>query len=202
MGGGGKRVKDVDKKKEEEKKNEKKEEKKPQVQRKQEARSLVRIANTDLNAEKPAAIALLGIKGISHSLAKAICTAAGLDYRKKLGSFSEEELQKLEDVARSPHKSGVPSYFLNRRKDPETGEDSHLIGPDLSVRHKFDVQRYVDLKTYRGWRHMFGQPARGQRTRSHFREKGRVVGVLRKAVRLQMGKTGEEATAAKKEEKK
>jgi hypothetical protein len=28
------------------------------------------------------------------------------------------------------------------------------------------VQKFVDTKSYRGWRHMMGQPVRGQETRS------------------------------------
>jgi small subunit ribosomal protein S13 len=214
MGGSGKKVKDLDKGKEPEKKEAEKkpEEKKPRFEKK-EAKALVRVVNTDLDADKSLSIALLGIKGIGQVLSKAICLAGGFSPKAKLGSLSETDLRKLEDIIHNPGKFGIPEFFLNRRREPETGETHHLIGPDLTVRERFDIQKYVDLKTYRGWRHIFGQPVRGQRTKAHFRQKGRVVGVMRKSVMAQMGKTGEAAKAgaapapaaaapAKKEEKK
>ena len=67
----------------------------------------------------------------------------------------------------------------------------------LETAKKFDIQRMVDLKTYKGIRHMLGLPVRGQRTRSSFR-KGRVVGVVRKAVKLAMKKAEEEGKEKKK----
>jgi small subunit ribosomal protein S13 len=194
MGSGKKsRVKDVDalEKKEEEKK-EKEEKKKIVPVVKKVAREIVRVAGTDLDGDKPLVQAIKGIKGISHTIAVAICHAAGLPLNAKLSSFSEADLQKLEQVIKDPARFGVPAYLLNRRRDPTTGKDLHLTGQDVIITQKFDVQKEIDLKTYRGWRHMLGQPVRGQRTRSHFRERGRVVGVMRKAIRIQMAKSGEE----------
>ncbi len=178
----------------------KKETSKPQRVEKKELQIIVRVANTDLDGEKPLIRAIRGIKGISYSMSKVICYVSGFDPYMKLGSLNEADLQKLEQIINEPDKFNVPEFLLNRRKDIETGKNIHLTGSDLAVARKFDVQRYVDLKTYRGWRHMLGQPVRGQRTRSHFRQ-GRVVGVLRKAVKMQMQKAGT-TTEEKKEEKK
>lgn len=169
----------------------KKEEKPKKVEKKEttKAKLIVRIANTDLDGEKRLAYALKGIKGIGYTMAKAICKVAGLSTKVKLGSLSENEIEKLEDIIFNPEKYGIPPYLLNRRKDLETGKNLHLIGSDLDVAKKFDVERYISLKTYRGWRHMLGQPVRGQSTRSHFREKGKIVGVTKKEIKL---KTKEE----------
>src|SRR3989304_4369414 len=115
---------------------------------------------------------------------------------RNLVRIAETDIAKLEEMLTNPAKHGVPNYFLNRRKDMKTGQDMHLIGSDLDVAHKFDVQDYINLKTYRGIRHMLGQPVRGQRTRSSFRQKGRVVGVMKKPIKL------EAKAEEKKEEKK
>jgi small subunit ribosomal protein S13 len=144
---------------------------------------VVRIANTDLDGNKQLAYGLTKIKGIGYTMAKAVCIAAGLDPKRKLSSLSNEEIDLLEKVIRNPQQYGIPSFLLNRRKDLETGKDLHLVGAELEVAEKFDIKRQVELKTYRGWRHMLGQPVRGQRTRSKFREKGRVVGVMKKAIK-------------------
>jgi len=146
--------------------------------------TIVRVLNTDLNGNKRLAYALKGIKGISYTTARAVCIAAGYDPNIKLKTLTEQDIEHLEKVIRNPGDYGIPSYLFNRRKDLETGKDMHLTGSDLEIRRKLDIERYINLKTYRGWRHMLGQPVRGQRTRSHFREKGRVVGVVRKTVKI------------------
>ena len=162
-------------------------------------KSLVRIANTDLNGDGNLMIGLTGIKGVSFAMSKAICYVSGLNPRTKLGSLTEIDIGKLEQVINEPLKFGIPVFMVNRRFDLETGKDLHLTGQDFDASVKFDIKREIDAKSYRGWRHMMGQPVRGQETRSHFRQKGRVVGVMRKAIKLQMQKPGEEP---KKEEKK
>ncbi len=191
MGGGKKigRIKDKETAKAEEEK--KKEEKPKHVEKKVEARALVRVANTDLMGDKKVGEAIRGIKGISYTFARALIHAANIPFDVKLSTLKPEQLQKLEEIIKNPENFGIAPYILNRRKDPEVGKDVHLIGQDLTAQMRFDVQKQVDLKTYKGFRHMLGQPVRGQRTRAHFRAKGRVVGVMRKAVAAAMGKTGE-----------
>ncbi|MEM5844374.1 MAG: 30S ribosomal protein S13 [Candidatus Aenigmatarchaeota archaeon] len=169
-----------------------KEEKKPKEVK---ARKIVRVLNTDLDGEKPLMYALRGIKGVSFTFSKAVCEASGINPKIKLGSLGEEDIQKIEKIIKNPLSYGIPPYLLNRRKDRETGKDLHLSGADVEIYRKFDIQRMIDLKTYKGIRHMLGLPVRGQRTRSSFR-KGRVVGVVRKAVRIATEKK------EKKEEKK
>ena len=66
---------------------------------------------------------------------------------------------------------------MNRRKDFETGKDAHYITTDLDMKKEFDVRRLKKIRSYRGLRHALGQPTRGQRTRSHFRKRGKTVGV-------------------------
>jgi len=182
---------------EEEKKGFKKkpEEKKPKPAEAgaKDLRTIARVAGTDLDGEKPLWRAIMGIKGISYSLTKGIVTAAGLDYKRKLGSLNEQEIQKLEQVIKNPENFGTPIWALNRRKDIETGKDMHLTGNDLDMAKRFDIKRYIDLKTYRGVRHMLGLPVRGQHTRSTFR-KGRVVGVIRKSALATTGAAQAAAT--------
>jgi small subunit ribosomal protein S13 len=174
------------------------EEKKERRVEKKELRTIVRIINTDLDGELPLGRALRGIKGISHSISNAICNASGYGPKIKSGSLKEGDIAKIEDVIKNLGKFGVPAWNLNRRRDIESGEDMHLSGQDLDIAKRFDIQRLVDAKTYKGVRHMLGLPARGQRTRSSFRG-GRVVGVIRKSVRIVQQEAGKEA---KPEEKK
>jgi len=148
------------------------------------AKAIVRIANTDVDGEKRLVYALKQIKGMGYTMAKAVCVAANIDPKVKASSLSESDIEKIEKIIRNPSQFNIPSYLLNRRRDLYSGKDLHLTGSDLDVQKKFDIDRYINLKTYRGWRHMLGQPVRGQCTRSHFREKGRVVGVTKKTVKI------------------
>jgi small subunit ribosomal protein S13 len=183
---------------EEEDKKEYKKAKKPEKPKAEskELRTIVRVMGSDLDGEKPLIQALQGIKGISYSMSKAVVNATGYDPMSKLGSLAENDIQKLEQIIKNPENYEIPSWMLNRRKDRASGKDIHYSGSDLDVSKKFDIQRMIDIKSYKGVRHMLGLPARGQRTRSSFR-KGRVVGVVRKAALVQAAKSEE-----KKEEKK
>jgi len=170
---------------------EKPEEKKVKpVRVEKELKLVVRVAGTDLDGEKSLIRALKKIKGISHAMGKAICTVSSFDPKAKLGSLGEKDIGKLEEIIKDPVKFGVPVSLVDRRKDLETGKDLHLTGVDLDVQRKFDIKKMIDMKTYKGVRHMYGLPVRGQRTRSSFR-KGRVVGVVKKTIKLQMKKEEE-----------
>jgi small subunit ribosomal protein S13 len=133
-------------------------------------RYIIRVANTDLNGEKPIALALCKIKGIHHMFASALCYVAGIDKRKKAGDLSDAEEKQLNDLIRNPAKAGIPEWMLNRRNDVETGETMHLIGSDIAFTKDNDIKRQKKLKTYKGIRHAAGLPVRGQRTKSNFRK--------------------------------
>jgi small subunit ribosomal protein S13 len=144
-------------------------------------KGIVRIAGTDIKGEDQLFKSLQKIKGIGGSLANAICRVHGFDRNRQIGSLTDEEIKKIEETFKSPGKFGIPSWMFNRRKDLETGEDRHIAGPDLKFTQEQDIKRMIRIKSYRGVRHMFGLPVRGQRTRSSFRG-GRTVGVVRKKV--------------------
>ncbi len=193
----GSKMKAKDVAKAEEKKKE--DAKKETFKHKSEARKeIIRLANTDLDASRPLRIALTGIKGISYTMSKAVCTMGNFDPVVKLGTLNEQEIVRLEEFIYNLSNSGMPAWMVNRRWDPENGNNVHLLGADLDVTRRFDIQKMIDSKTWKGVRHMYGMPVRGQRTRSSFK-KGKTVGVVRKAVRMTM-KGG--AETEKKEEKK
>ena len=187
--GSGKRVKDVEKVKEDPKKEEKKEERKKPEARRDIPLLIIRVAGTDLDGGKPVGRALRKIKGIGIATSKAICHAAKINPSTKLESLSESEIANLENVIKNPINFNFPAFMANRRKDLATGIDMHLTSSDLDIARRFDIQRYINLRTYRGWRHMLGQPVRGQRTRSTFRVTGMAVGVMKK-VALQKAAPG------------
>lgn len=144
----------------------------------QQLRHLVRIADTDLDGKKTLLYALARIKGIGVPFANAVCKLAGVDPFRRTGSLQDEDVKKLEKVITDPLTEGMTPWLLNRRKDFETGEDKHIITGDLIFNVENDIKFMKKIKSYKGVRHIFGLPVRGQRTRSKFRKnKGKVVGV-------------------------
>ena len=150
---------------------------------KKEFRHFVRIADTDLNGAKSIFNSLRQIKGVSFMFSNLICHLAKMDRTKKTGELTEEEVKRINVVFNDPLKAGTPVWMINRRKDVETGEDRHLISADLTFTQDNDIKIMKKIKTYRGVRHILGQPVRGQKTKSNFREnKGKVhLGVKKKA---------------------
>ena len=131
---------------------------------------MVRIANTDLDGKKPILRALRKIKGVGIMFANFACRKAGVNLTAKTGYLEQEDVQKLEDVIKNPLKHDAPDWILNRRKDPETGQDTHLITADLTFAKENDIKRMKMTKSYKGLRHAWGLTLRGQKTKSNFRK--------------------------------
>jgi len=97
---------------------------------------------------------------------------------QRIGYLSPEQIKSIENIIKNPSTSNFPSWFLNRRKDVETGEDKHLITSDIAFTVRNDIEREKTSGSWRGIRHMFGLKVRGQRTRCTGR-KGGAVGVAK-----------------------
>jgi small subunit ribosomal protein S13 len=143
-----------------------------------EMKNVIRLVETNLEGNNPVESAIRNIDGISFMLSEAISKKTGLR-GKKLGELSEGEMKALEEAIINPASLGIPAWMLNRRKEPVTAKDRHLVASQLDFTHKMDINELKKLKCYKGVRHIQGQPVRGQRTRSSFR-KGKSVGVRRK----------------------
>ncbi|MDD9953295.1 MAG: 30S ribosomal protein S13 [Candidatus Woesearchaeota archaeon] len=133
-------------------------------------RYIIRVANTDLNGEKNIVFALRKVTGVGTMFANALCYAAGIDPNAKAGDISEAEEKQLNELIKQPKIGGIPEWMLNRQKDPETGETSHLSAADVKFFRENDIKQMRKIKSYKGQRHAVGLPVRGQRTKSNFRK--------------------------------
>jgi small subunit ribosomal protein S13 len=141
-------------------------------------RFLVRIIGTDLDGKKTVANGLTGVKGVNARLSRVIATEAGVDRRKRLGDLSDEDIAKLAATLERVD-DFIPSWMANRRMDPETGDDIHLIGTEIDLTLRDDLNRLKKIRSWRGQRHENNLPVRGQRTKANGRT-GMTVGVQRK----------------------
>lgn len=144
-----------------------------------EFKRIVRICGTDVDGSNKLVYGLAKIKGIGARLARVVTTAAGLDPEMRVGHLSDGDIKRLESIARDPASHGVPSWFVNRRKDRMTRDDGHLLGSDLVLQTKMDIDFLKKIGCRRGVRHSLGLKVRGQRTKTTGR-RGVAVGVRRK----------------------
>lgn len=146
-------------------------------------RHILRIADTDLKGDKTIVYALRKVKGVGTSFSHAVCAILHLDESRRIGSLTDEELRRVEEVVRNPTQFGLPVWVLNRRRDHDTGKDIHLCGNALAFAQESDIRLMKKIRSYKGVRHMLNAPVRGQRTRDNFRaNKGKVMGVRKPKV--------------------
>lgn len=154
-------------------------------------RYIVRLAGSDLDGQRAAALALTGVRGVGLRLAEVACRMASVDPREMIGNIPEPTVDGLEAVLQSlPQK--LPPWMLNHPVDYVTGEAHHLIGPDLETARRDDVNQMKMIRSYRGVRHERGQKVRGQRTRSNGRT-GMAAGVIKKAAKEAAAAKGKES---------
>ncbi len=113
---------------------------------------MARIAGVDLPKKKRAEVGLTYIYGIGRSTARSVLTKAGIDYDKKVGDLTDDEVSKIRGIITSDLK----------------------VEGALRTEVQMNIKRLMDIGCYRGLRHRKGLPARGQRTRTNARtRKGR-----------------------------
>lgn len=153
-------------------------------------RYIVRVAGSDLDGQRPTALALTGVRGIGLRLATVACRLANVPASEMIGNLPEPTVEGLEAVLGGLSER-LPPWMLNHPVDWVGGEAHHNIGPDLDTARRDDVNRMKMIRSYRGVRHERGQKVRGQRTRSNGRT-GMAAGVLKKAAKEAAAAKGKE----------
>lgn len=108
----------------------------------------MRIAGRDILDRKKVVPGLSDIFGIGKETAFRIASIVGIDYRKRIGELTEEEVAKIN--------TAIERLGLK-------------IEGDLRREIADNIQNLKDIKCYRGLRHAVGLPVRGQRTHSNAR---------------------------------
>jgi small subunit ribosomal protein S13 len=108
---------------------------------------VARIAGVDLPKNKRAEIGLTYIFGIGRPTAQEILTKAGINFDKRVGELSDEEVASIRSILQSDYKV------------------EGAMRSDVQM----NIKRLMDIGCYRGLRHRKGLPSRGQRTRTNAR---------------------------------
>lgn len=95
---------------------------------------------------KHTVIALTHIHGIGKPTALKICSACSIEPQIVLKNLSDEQLGSLRNEIRN-----------------------YTLEGELRRQRSMNIKRLIDLGTYRGLRHKFHLPARGQHTKTNAR---------------------------------
>ncbi len=139
---------------------------------------IVRIANSDIDGQKRTVIGLQSIKGVGKRVAEIVAKRAQIDPAVKIGALPDDKVAELEELV-TKYVEYAPEWAINRQNDYESGSDMHLLGNDLDIIQKDDINRMKMIRCYRGIRHETHHKVRGQRTRSNGR-RGLTMGVSKK----------------------
>ncbi|MBS3777713.1 MAG: 30S ribosomal protein S13 [Candidatus Thermoplasmatota archaeon] len=159
------------------KKGNKKEKKQANAEKDDDFQYIVRIANTDIDGNKKLIHGLSSIKGIGRHMSTFLIKKTKLDVNQKMGYLTEKQIETISKAIASIQDE-APSWMLNHQKEYETGKDIHIIGPQIDLRLRDEINIMRKIRSYKGIRHERGLTVRGQRTRTNNR-KGLSLGVSR-----------------------
>jgi small subunit ribosomal protein S13 len=108
-----------------------------------------RVAGIDIPVNKQVWVSLQYIYGIGSTLSQRILTQAGITPDTRVKDLTEEEVNRLREIIDRQYK----------------------VEGDLRKEVNFNIKRLIEVGSYRGLRHRYGLPARGQRTRTNARTK-------------------------------
>lgn len=110
---------------------------------------MARIAGVDIPRDKRVDVSLRYIFGIGISVANQICTHASVAGETKVRELTDDEISRIRE-------------YIDR---------NFIVEGELRRQVRQNIQRLVEINSYRGIRHRRGLPLRGQRTRTNARTK-------------------------------
>jgi small subunit ribosomal protein S13 len=126
-----------------------------------------RIIGVDIPREKRMDVALTYLYGVGKTLAKKVLLEAKVDFSKRAKDLTEAEVSVLTGLIQREAK----------------------VEGDLRRDIQQNIKRLMDIRCYRGQRHLKGLPCRGQRTHTNAR--------TRKGKRKTVGGLNRQAPAPK-----
>jgi len=110
---------------------------------------MARISGVDIPRDKRVEVSLSYIYGIGRPSALKICSAAKVPIETKVRDLTDDEVSRIRE-------------FIDK---------NHTVEGELRKQVRQDIQRLIEISSYRGIRHRRGLPARGQRTKTNARTK-------------------------------
>jgi small subunit ribosomal protein S13 len=110
---------------------------------------MARIAGVDIPRDKKIEVSLQYIFGIGRTSSIKVLDQAGVNRDAKTRDLTDEEVNRIRDLI----------------------DKNHTVEGELRKQVRQDIQRLIEISSYRGIRHRRGLPLRGQRTKTNARTK-------------------------------
>jgi len=110
---------------------------------------MARISGVDIPRDKRVDVSLSYIYGIGHPTAGKICAQASVSGETKVRELTDDEVNRIRELI----------------------DKNHTVEGELRKQIRTDIQRLIEINSYRGIRHRRGLPVRGQRTKTNARTK-------------------------------
>lgn len=108
---------------------------------------MARIAGVEIPGKKHIGISLRYIYGIGPTQSEKILNQVGVNSEVDTDDLTEEEINRLREVI----------------------DREYIVEGELRKETTQNIKRLIEIGSYRGSRHRFNLPARGQRTRTNAR---------------------------------
>jgi small subunit ribosomal protein S13 len=109
------------------------------------------VLGTHLKEQKAVVFALQAVFGLNYNSSLKVCSLVGVSPKTKLKQLRVNQLNELVKICREEVNNNLFRTVQN------------------------NLQSLISIKHYRGTRHMFGLPARGQRTRTNARTSKKII---------------------------
>ena len=106
-----------------------------------------RIAGVDIPRNKQIWVSLQYIYGIGSTLSQRILSEVGINAVTKADSLTEDEVNRLREII----------------------DREYMVEGELRKEVNLNIKRLIEIGSYRGLRHRYSLPVRGQRTRTNAR---------------------------------
>jgi small subunit ribosomal protein S13 len=110
---------------------------------------MARISGVDIPRDKMVEVSLTYIYGIGRPTSIKLLDQAGIGRDTKVRDLTDDEVNRIRDLI----------------------DKNHLVEGELRKQVRQDIQRLIEISSYRGIRHRRGLPVRGQRTKTNARTK-------------------------------
>jgi small subunit ribosomal protein S13 len=110
---------------------------------------MARIAGVDIPRDKRVEVSLSYIYGIGRPTSLKILSAANVPIETKVRDLTDDEVGRIRELI----------------------DKNYTVEGELRKQVRTDIQRLIEISSYRGLRHRRGLPARGQRTKTNARTK-------------------------------
>lgn len=108
---------------------------------------MARIAGVDIPRDKQAWVSLQYIYGIGPVLSRKILAQTNISPETKVSALTEDEVNRLRE-------------FIDKQ---------YKVEGELRRETNLNIKRLIEIGSYRGSRHRYSLPVRGQRTRTNAR---------------------------------